>query len=1113
MSGASTDYITNFILNAKDNFSGAFDKLKNQTKDVHTQFVSLQTLLAGGMAAGFVALIENAIEAGDRLWTMHEKTGIAVETLGGLDLAAKQSNTSLESLQGGARKLMERMIEAREPTSEAAQAFATLGVSAFDTTGKMKPLGEMIIELAGKFGQYSDEGPEKSANANYLFGKSGMDLLPILKIGEEGLRDLVATHIQLGGHTTESAKAADDFGDKMVIVKRASEGVWTQIASALLPTLSQLADMYIKSAKESDKYNDSLSLTTLIVKSITSAVLILIPVFQTVGEAVAAFAANIVDSLTNWGRGTQAINLSVAEQITARWSTLSDRLGKLWEDPVAKVTAGADKTSDGLVMPLLKAKEKAEKLKDDFGPIIQKFSNMYVQALADTESGYEKTTQAEKEWLALQNSPVWQTMTQDQKEQAALVMERAHNQQFLNERIKDFDKLAQESVKYVEDYKKGMEEWKQKINDNAGAFVDEMLKMQDEIKLVGLSGDAHDAAVAKLKLETDYRAGLIPTYDEYIDRLGKITQAYLDLSAANKTKEDAQKNIEMWKQIAEAGEQAFERLFEKGSNVFKDLTAVAKKTLLDILYQITAKQWLISLGTTGGLLSGDAAAQMMGSGSSGTGITGMLGSAVQGSNLYQSAVASMTASGGYAAGSSIGAGAGGYLGFAGSETGTALGLSAATTTAEGVAITELTAVGAAIPVIGWIVAAAALLYAIYSKPGGGPKSGGFAASGTDASQWDRFFTPSDQDAELQKTAAAWQTDYRKLVKGLGGKALDDMTFAIGFDTDPKGDAMNRVSAGVSSGGRSVWSMLNKDIGNDPKNIGVELGIAYSTALAQAIKASDITGIVGRVWQEVGTVTQEQLNRMIKFSEALIVIQNSVNADVLGDAAKVEAQAHMTAIDNYKASAVALQEMSRQYDGSEQATYDLAAATSQFHAMAIQLVVAIDNISEAFSKTIETSKRQIELTGLEDEAKRTYLQSEIDRLMEQLGTTTDPAKIKEIGERINTDILDIFGTLGSADQLAQKSHYLEWLDAIETQVNTRLDALKQVVLGEGEFSYTTVMQTVGEQLAAAGDRITAAARDMQTAADTMNTAASNFRAGSNINITVNTTTGEVGVSPA
>jgi hypothetical protein len=567
----------------------------------------------------------------------------------------------------------------------------------------------------------------------------------------------------------------------------------------------------------------------------------------------------------------------------------------------------------------------------------------------------------------------------------------------------------------------------------------------------------------------------------------------------------------MWQTIADTGEQAFERLFEKGSNVFKELTETAKRTLLDILWQITAKKWIIGIAMSAGGLSSEAGASIMGSGSSGSGITGMLGNAVQGSELYQSAVASMTASGGYAAGSSIGAGASGYLGFAGSSTGTAMGLSAATTTAEGVAITELTTLGAAIPVIGWIVAAAALLYMIYSKPGGGPKSGGFAASGADASAWDRFFTPTDRDAELQKTTTAWQKDYRKLVAGLGGKAVEDMTFALGFDQDPRGDAMNRISAGISTGGRSPWGFRDKDVGNKPEDLTRELGIAYSTALAQAVKASDLPGIVGRVWAEVGTVTQEQLNRMIKFSEALIVIQNSVNADILGDVATVEAKAHMTAIDNYKASAVALQEMSLQYDGSEQATYDLAAATSQFHAMAIQLIVAIDNVSEAFHKTIETSKRQVEMTGLEAEAKRNFLQSEIDRLLIELGAETDPAKIKDIGDRINSDILELFNSLTGEEQLVQKSHYLEWLDAIEAKVNARLDTLRQVVAGEGEFSYSTIMQTVGEQLNAAGDKITASARDMQTAADTMNTAASSFRAGTNVTITVNTTTGEVGVS--
>ena len=1109
MSGGTTDYITNFILNGRDNFSGTFDKLKGQLGDVQHGFGKLEALLTGGLVGGFTMLIKNAIDVGDHLWTMHERTGLSVATLGGLSIAADQSGTSLEMMARASRTLYEKMIESREPTSEAAKAFKSIGVSAFDSAGNMKPLDQMLATLAGRFNTYAD-GPEKSANANYYFGRSGAEMLPVLRLGEEELSKMSATHLQLGGHTDQSAAAADAFNDKMVLVKLASQGLWTQIATGLLPTLNQLAQMYINSAKESDKYNNSLSLTQVLVKGLSMVGIALVAVFQTAGDTIGAMLAYAWDKISNFGRGSTAILVDWGQQTMNRFDTMAGRIKTIWDGPAAEVAAKSESTAAQLVMPLAKAKVKAEALKDEFGPIIQKFETMYTQALAEVENGYDKTTKAEQAWLALQQSPVWDKLTADQKIQAALVMERAHNQQELNEKMKDFAKVAQEAQKYADEYAKGIEEWKRSINDNASAFVDLMNKMEEEIELSKLSGVAHDAAAAKLRLEADYRAGLIPTYDEYIDRLGQLSAAYSKVASTNDAREQMGRNAELWSSIANAGESAFQKLFEKGGNVFRDLADIAKKTLLDILYQLTAKQWLVSLGVSSGMLSGEAGATIMGQGT-GSGITGLLSNAVSASNLYQGALASMTMSGGYAAGASIGAGATGYLGFAGSEAGMALGLSAATTTAEGVGITALTSVGSAIPVIGWIIAAAALLYAIFAKPGGGPKSGGFAASGSDSALWDRFFTPSDQDAELRKTTQAWQKDYRNLVTGLGGKVREDMTFALGFDSDVQGDAGNRISAGISAGGQALWAIRDKGVGNDVEGLQRELGITYSTALAQAIKASDLPGIVGKVWAEVGTVTQEQLNRMIRFSEALIVIQNAVDADILEDVAKVESMAKMTAIDNYKASAAALQEMSRQYDGSEQATYDLAAATNQFRVMALQLVIAIDNVIESFSKTIEASKRTVQMTGLTGEPLRDFLQAEIDRLYTQMGTETDPAKIKTIAEQINANILQMFGTFSGEDQLAQKSHYLEWLDAIEAQVTARLEELKSTITGNGESSYATVMATVGTQLAAAGDRITQAAADMQTAADTMNAAAASFKAGTNVTITVNTTTGEVGVS--
>jgi len=115
-----------------------------------------------------------------------EVLGISTTELQKFQYAAKMSNVSNESLTMGMKGLSTSMKEFESGAGDGYEILNTLGLSALDNAGKMKPLDQMFMEIADEFSRYADGG-KKIDYANKLMGKSGMDLVFMLNKGKEGI--------------------------------------------------------------------------------------------------------------------------------------------------------------------------------------------------------------------------------------------------------------------------------------------------------------------------------------------------------------------------------------------------------------------------------------------------------------------------------------------------------------------------------------------------------------------------------------------------------------------------------------------------------------------------------------------------------------------------------------------------------------------------------------------------------------------------------------------------------------------------------------------------------------------------------------------------------------
>lgn len=231
-----------------------FGSLESQIDRAQSAAVSLGKGLLLGAAAGMsIDAIKNkilgVIDGMANLKTLSEKTGSSVENLSKLAFFGKQSGTDIDAITSALGKMSKGMAGADDETKGAGAALKYLGISAKDASGNLKDPSAMFTEIAGKLANYSD-GAGKAAIAQALFGKSGADMLPTLKlIAEQGDIEAKVTDAQ--------ATAARQYQRDLAKLDAQKGQLFKTIAVSLLPTMTDFAAVLLDAAKKTNITNDA----------------------------------------------------------------------------------------------------------------------------------------------------------------------------------------------------------------------------------------------------------------------------------------------------------------------------------------------------------------------------------------------------------------------------------------------------------------------------------------------------------------------------------------------------------------------------------------------------------------------------------------------------------------------------------------------------------------------------------------------------------------------------------------------------------------------------------------------------------------------------------------
>ncbi len=161
-------------------------------------------LSVGGIAFAAGQAVNKFTEAGHAAFEMAGKSGLALTQASAWVVAAEQVGVSGESM-GLGFKYLSRNMEALHVslattgklTKAQTEVFDQLDVSIMGPDGKFRDLNAVMLDVADRF-QNMPDGAEKAGLAMKLFGRSGMDLLPILDRGRAGIQEFMDAGIKSG---------------------------------------------------------------------------------------------------------------------------------------------------------------------------------------------------------------------------------------------------------------------------------------------------------------------------------------------------------------------------------------------------------------------------------------------------------------------------------------------------------------------------------------------------------------------------------------------------------------------------------------------------------------------------------------------------------------------------------------------------------------------------------------------------------------------------------------------------------------------------------------------------------------------------------------------------
>lgn len=1066
------------------------------------QLLSLQA--ASALASSAIAAFTDTVKGMAALDDAAEKTGATVESLAKLQVQAKISGQSFEGIESALIKLNKGLVNADDETKGAGRALEFLGIKARDSSGKLRDAGDITLEVAKKFNEFSDKGPGKAALAIELFGKAGAQALPYLKdLGEnvDNLKDTFAGNTEaadkyekaINGLTVQKEQlrrvivsellpAAEDFVNALLDMKKRGDGLAATVkelaADGSLERWARQGALFIAEMIDQTIYAGQQFIA--LGKDLQGLALLAGAAFDKLASGAATAFARITRSQTAMAEAMQ-LESSANDKYTramtafAESTAIASKESTKFADAVLsrqieRMSASADATSkagvefEGYGGKVGKAKKEVDDFAKKLETLLAKINGKDAGLDASFGKDVELLTLAFQRGAINVDSYNGAIQKLARQQPVNIALDKA-----MWEGLKKLAEAAEEEYKLTLKNTDALEDKATAYNAVYSSMSKQLATMNQEIQLLGLVGAAREKELVNIRLKIDLQG-----IEDANARTALETKAE-ELKAAIDAREQGELAIKQFADQAAAAKQAesdlagyFETIFLNGKKAFDNLGQTVKQFFAKMASQFAAKFVLnILASVTGGAAGGaaNAASSLFGEGG-GSGIGGAI----------LSGLSSLIGGSGFAA-------AGGVFSSVLAGTGSILqGLTAGLSSLTGGATAFLGVLGPIGLAIGAIAAIAASLGLFKNKTG---------------IKIDNSVTDGRGRKDIVRGAALGDFDVSGDIGNAAFKPLIDTVLSL-----DKYIADNLLTKGTIDTVRANIQRISSDATDwfgfeDAAGAKVAIEKASKLFLQQrySVAFDEIDANVGNLIRgfqgsadeliayisklATGAVVIGKLNTavpglnlsLLSFSQlsdkaqqsvvALALSLSSFDTDTNAAVGKIIKAQQMGSITAYGAAGDAIAALRVKLNDGTIGIEQFAAGVGQLATAYAAATAKIAETRTALAELFAGSQENFRLAPMGNEEKYAYFQKQAEDLFKQLESATDPEAINRLARQIDALQNNAFGILDDKARKDLAGEFVSASERTEALVYARLEAAGKALDKQNADLKTVIASALSE----------------------------------------------------
>ncbi len=260
---------------------------------------SKKLAIGGGVTAGVGAAImapilasfHSAVEHITEIRKAAEQLAIPTEMMSELGYAASKVGVDLDGVVTASRHVEKAISEAGKGSGAMSDLFRQMGLDAKDLAGKS--LEDQFTAIADGLKSLPNEA-DRTAAAMELLGRAGVDMLPVLRKGSAGLKDLFQQGREAGAIiSSEDAAKAKEYTKAIGQAREAVKYFWEAVGSSLLEAVGPVkraSDVFVSIVRSARRIVEENRGVVLSIVAVGAAVFAVGTAAVTAGAMMAAAA-------------------------------------------------------------------------------------------------------------------------------------------------------------------------------------------------------------------------------------------------------------------------------------------------------------------------------------------------------------------------------------------------------------------------------------------------------------------------------------------------------------------------------------------------------------------------------------------------------------------------------------------------------------------------------------------------------------------------------------------------------------------------------------------------------------------------------------------------------